>query len=194
MSDTGNSTTPSTTSASGTTTGESTTTGSTTAEGSTSSASEASASVGFLYGLPDMGAVDPIECSLFAQDCLDDQKCAAWANDGGEILNATKCVPLDPDPHGVGDVCTFEGALQSGVDSCDPDSRCLGEAGGIVNEGTCVALCSGTPERPLCSDPDLECVFTEMDVLPVCIAPCACEGKSSCVALLDGTGECVPAP
>ncbi|MEX1364969.1 MAG: hypothetical protein AB1Z98_17710, partial [Nannocystaceae bacterium] len=34
----------------------------------------------------------PPQCSLFAQDCPDGEKCMPWANDGGDAWNATICV------------------------------------------------------------------------------------------------------
>ncbi len=178
----------------GTTSSGSTTTSSTTDESSTSSPTDPSASGGFLYGLPDMGPFEQFECSLIEQDCEDDEKCAAWANDGGNVLNATTCRPLDPDAAAIGNPCTYEGSLLSGIDSCGRDARCLGEEDGAANEGICVPLCTGSEEEPVCDDPQLECIYTEMEVLPVCITPCECEGEASCEAQLDGQGECVPAP
>lgn len=177
-----------------TTSGHGFSTGSSTDDGMTTATSIGSASVGFLYGSPDGGSSTPFECSQLEQNCGEGEKCSAWANDGGNTLNAAKCVPVDPDADSIGEPCIYEGSLLSGVDSCELGARCMGEAGGIVNEGICVPLCVGSDENPICDDPNLECVPTEMEAAHFCIAPCECEGKSSCVASIEGQGECVPAP
>ena len=83
-------------------------------------------------GTADSGVVDtgevwldlPTSCSTFAQDCPPGFKCMPWASDGGNSWNATRCVPIAPDPNAPGEPCTVEGSGVSGLDDCDGTSMC----------------------------------------------------------------------
>ena len=50
-------------------------------------------------------------CDLWEQDCPEGEKCNPWANDGGASWNALRCVPIDPNPDGVGEPCTVSGIV-----------------------------------------------------------------------------------
>jgi hypothetical protein len=125
--------------------------------------------VGFIQD-PDGGGVN-IECDVWAQDCMDGEKCMPWANDGGGAWNATRCSPLDDNPSQVGDPCTVEGSGVSGIDNCDISSMCW-DVDPETNMGTCIAFCSGSEANPVCEDPTTSCVITNEGTLILCLPNC----------------------
>ena len=125
---------------------------------------------------PDGGGVS-YECSFLAQDCPPGEKCNAWANDGGGAWNATKCVPVVPDPDEPGEPCTVEGSGTSGIDTCELGAMCW-DVDPKTNEGTCVAFCQGDEANPICEDPDTQC--EGRDIL-LCL-PLCCPLEQNCPA------------
>lgn len=151
------------------------------------------------------GGTDPggPTCDNWAQDCPDEQKCAAYADDGGSSWNNLKCVPAPPDGGQPGDPCTVEGSGVSGIDSCAYGSMCW-DVDGDTGQGTCVALCTGSPDAPNCAPPDTTCVIANEGVLNICLPKCDpliqdCQGGDLClpnpvdpngfVCVLDASGE-----
>ncbi len=110
------------------------------------------------------------ECDLWAQDCMDGEKCMPWANDGGNSWNASKCTPLSSLPSQAGDACTVEGSGVSGVDSCDAGLMCWNVD--EENNGTCVPLCQGSQNNPLCDNIDDTCIVANDGFLPLCLPNC----------------------
>ncbi|MEM7153268.1 MAG: ribulose phosphate epimerase [Myxococcota bacterium] len=119
---------------------------------------------------PDGGGPNN-ECDIWAQDCPEGEKCMPWDNSGGSSWNATRCSPIEDNPGQPGDTCTVEGSGVSGIDSCDLASMCW-DVDGETNMGTCVGFCEGSPEAPLCSDPDEACSITNDGVLILCLPLC----------------------
>jgi hypothetical protein len=152
---------------------------------------------GVFYGACPGDVGSDFECDVWSQDCPADEKCMPWANDGGSAWNAHKCSPLDPDPRQPGEECTVEGSGVSGVDNCEAGSMCW-DVDPDTLEGHCVALCSGTPEAPTCSDSDTTCSILNDGVLPLCVASCDpvlqnCVGDEICVPTPDGNSfVCLP--
>lgn len=107
---------------------------------------------------------NPIECSLFDQDCPNDSKCAPWANDGGDTWNATRCVPIADDTAFFGDACTVEGDPLSGMDDCVQGAVCWDSPRFGLS---CVALCFGPKDDPSCEDPSTVCTLD--GVAPLCL-------------------------
>ena len=151
-------------------------------------------SCNFLGCTPDVPHIE--ECDIWNDDCPRGEKCTYWANDGGSLLNATRCVPLDPQPVGPGEPCVAQG---QGFDDCAAGSVCWSST--RYPEGECVAFCVGSPEDPDCSDPGSVC-HVSGDGLALCIPQCdpldpqACpEGQacypvdSSTVCVSDASGE-----
>lgn len=141
---------------------------------------------GSCAALPDgvLAHCTTIECSLTAQDCPEDEGCRAWANDGGDIWNASRCVPIDPTPGEVGAPCSVEGSGVSGVDSCDIGLMCW-NVGADTLEGECVAYCEGAAMG--CEDSAEACVVYNDGYLPLCLPVCDPLGASC------GEGEgCYP--
>ena len=140
----------------------------------------------------------PGECDVFAQDCPDDQKCAAFANDGGNSWNSTKCVPISGTKV-PGDPCAAEGGGVSGLDDCEKGSMCWDLDG--ESKGLCVALCTGSQAQPECGDPTTACAVVNDGVLNLCLDRCDplvqdCPGDDLClpiddayVCVLDASGE-----
>jgi hypothetical protein len=144
----------------------------------------------------------PPQCDNWAQDCPDGEKCAAYADNGGSSWNNLKCVPADPAGGQAGDPCTVEGSGVSGFDSCAKGSMCW-DIDPDSGQGTCVALCGGSPDAATCADPNTSCVIANEGVLNLCLNKCDpllqdCEGKDLClpnpndpdgfVCVLDASG------
>ena len=111
------------------------------------------------------------ECSTFRQDCPAGHKCNAWSSDGGGAWNSTRCFPVDQDPDHVGETCTVIDSGVSGMDSCDVASMCW-DVNPETNEGTCVPMCVGSANGPLCEDPARVCVQAAGGVLNLCLPKC----------------------
>ena len=154
---------------------------------------ETGISSGFITD-PDGGGVS-IECSVWDQDCAEGEKCSAWANDGGSSWNATRCVPLDPNPAQPGDPCTVEGSGVSGIDTCDVSSMCW-DVDPEMNVGTCVAFCTGSENAPVCDDPTTSCSIANDGTLILCLPTCDpltqnCAEGQACYPI-DNSFVCAP--
>jgi len=123
-------------------------------------------SAGFIYGTPDTEG-EPIECSVFDQNCGLDEKCTAWANDGGDVWNATRCTGVDPDAVGLGEPCTVEGSEYSGIDNCDLGQVCFGVDEDTLT-GQCTAYCNTRGDELSCDDAELSCM-TFGSTMSVCV-------------------------
>ncbi len=145
---------------------------------------------------PD-GAHGMIECDVWAQNCPPGQKCAAWAEGGGNSWNATKCVDVMGD--GLpGDPCSTIGGDVSGMDDCAFGSMCWD----IDDEhhGTCRGLCTGTSAVPICPKMHV-CPQSSEGVVNLCFPTCDpllqdCPGDDLCLpyvdvflCLLDASGD-----
>ncbi len=106
-------------------------------------------------------------CDVFAQDCPEGQKCAPWADDGSNAWNAVKCVEVTGTDK-PGDECTVSGLL-TGMDSCIEGAICWNSNDEGV--GTCLALCTGSPEAPMCPNKTL-CSISGSGVLNLCLPTC----------------------
>ncbi len=134
------------------------------------------------------------ECDLWTQDCDDGEKCMPWANNGGGSWNASKCTPVNSEPGQPGDPCTVEGSGVSGVDTCIAGAMCWDVD--EENNGTCVALCGGSPAAGVCDDPTTSCIIANDGFLPLCLEVCDpllqdCADGSACYPGDDGF-VCVP--
>ena len=134
---------------------------------------------------PDVGSA--IECDVFKQDCAPGEKCTAWAEGGGGAWNATKCVPVTG-MKAPGDMCMAEGSGVSGIDDCQAGAMCWNVDD--MNMGTCVALCKGTPNAPICDD-NISCAIFNNGVLNLCLPACDpllqdCPGDDLCLMIGEG--------
>ncbi len=140
------------------------------------------------------GPIDGGDCSLWAQDCGDGEKCMPWANDGGSAWNSSRCTPIDSVPGQPGDACTVEGSGVSGIDTCDTGSMCWNVDD--KNAGICAPLCTGSEGAPLCDDITTTCVIANDGFLPLCLPSCDplsqdCQDGSGCYPSENGF-VCVP--
>ncbi len=147
---------------------------------------------------PDGGGVS-IECSIWDQDCGEDEKCQPWANDGGKQQNASRCTPLAPDPNAPGDPCTVEGSAVSGIDDCDVGVLCYDVVDDSL-EGTCVSMCSGSEDVPVCPEGSW-CSISNEGVLALCLPDELCVEDEVCQCMCgDGVdpdcseGQCDEPP
>lgn len=141
-------------------------------------------------GCYDQGP-DPFECSTWEQDCPSGEKCTVYANDGGGSWNASRCVPLVPDPDGVGQSCEALESGVSGLDTCRKGTLCW-DVDPVTLEGTCYAFCEGSYEDPSCPPASTCAAF---DVLAICDPWCHpleddCYAGDVCVSseYIDGFG------
>lgn len=143
--------------------------------------------------IPYDGGPHPDLCDIWAQDCPDGEKCTPYADDGGSTWNSVTCRPVAPDPAQVGEPCTAEDGL-SGVDTCDLGLFCWDLD--VNLEGTCTALCTGSPEAPECAPPNTFCAISGDGVLSLCLDNCdplapACDADEVCVQIWSDEFGCV---
>jgi hypothetical protein len=106
------------------------------------------------------------ECDTWAQDCPEGQKCTPYIADGGGGWNVAKCVDVIGTDK-PGDECTSEGAA-SGIDTCIEGVMCWGVD--MNGNGTCVSMCSGSPDAPFCEEGF--CTIAAEGVLHLCFRDC----------------------
>jgi hypothetical protein len=158
-----------TTEGAGSSSGESSSGGTTegVSAGSSSSGGEFETGVVFIVE-PEVGA--GMDCDPWLQDCPVGEKCNPWDSSGGGSWDANACFPVDPFPVGVGETCTVVGSGTSGIDDCEAGAMCW-DVDAATNEGTCVALCTGSPMAPMCAAGS-SCVITNGGVLTLCLPGC----------------------
>lgn len=177
------STSSSTTDVPGSTSGPATTAdpvGSTSVDPTTGGATTSSDSTGVVF---------PEFCSVFEQDCPEGYKCSPYARDGGTTWNDTICVPVVDDPAGYGEPCMAEESALSGYDNCGLGALCLVEDADTL-EGECIELCGGSPEEPMCEQPEARCVISAEGGVAPCVLPCdplgdTCDSDEVCVSAND---------
>ncbi|MBL9103529.1 MAG: ribulose phosphate epimerase [Myxococcales bacterium] len=111
-----------------------------------------------------------------------------YADNGGNAWNALKCVPVMEDPAGVGEACFVVDSAVSGIDNCGFGAMCWDVD--EENMGTCVAMCTGTPDSPMCESGFVCPVYGE-GVINICLPTCHpleqdCPGGELCINYLDG--------
>jgi hypothetical protein len=166
---------------------------------STTRTSEDGGDSGAFVGLPDGGSM-PVPCELLDEaggipggECQLEDKCSAYASDGGDVPNAARCVPLASSPGQADEPCTVQGWVASGLDDCDRGLACWGVDPDTL-EGECVPLChAGAP--PTCADPNRRCRHAG-GPLRICLLACnpladTCAEGSHCYPF-DGWPSCLP--
>ena len=133
------------------------------------SSSDDSGGAAFLP-FPDAGTKS-WPCSTFAQDCPANEKCMPYSNDGGGVWNDVRCSPIAVDAASVGEPCRVEGNRVSGLDDCDLGLICW-DVNPETNIGSCLPMCSGSADAPLCDDPNRTCTQNGAGVLNLCQPRC----------------------
>ncbi len=130
-------------------------------------------------------------CDLWVQDCPEGQKCTAWASDGGNSWNDTKCTPVAPNPHKPGEPCKVEGSGVSGIDDCELGAMCW-DVDPDTLTGTCVGLCDDSSRAPTCAEPKTKCFISGEGILNLCLPTCdplASDCLEGQVCIDDGGGS-----
>lgn len=194
--DTGSSTeAPPPPSTTGTTTASTTTSSppTTTSDGTTAG----SETTGELFLVPSDGGGEHCMCDLFGQDCPEGEKCTPWNEDGGDVLDCSRCSAIAAQPRGLGETCTVEGSATSGLDDCDLGLLCW-DVDPDTLQGTCAALCTGSEDDPQCEG-STECLIANDGYLIVCLPACdpltfgSCPDDEACVPSREAF-VCVPSP
>jgi hypothetical protein len=105
-------------------------------------------------------------CDPWSQDCPSGEKCAAY-NAGSNTWNANKCV-IVMGTGKTGDPGMYDGA-ELGTDDCDVGYMCYYT--NMEGAGTCVPLCTGTPDAPFCDEASNCSVSNDGSVL-LCLDSC----------------------
>ncbi|MCH9683809.1 MAG: hypothetical protein K0V04_20425 [Deltaproteobacteria bacterium] len=137
-------------------------------------------------------------CSVRDQNCFDDFKCVAWAEDDGDAWTGTKCIGTALAPIEVGEACTVDGTPVSGRDDCVRGSMCWDVDPGSL-EGVCVPFCgSEDTAGQVCPD-GTACMDDGQEVLALCLPPCdplaplACAADEICRWFpASAAGFCIP--
>lgn len=128
-------------------------------------------------------------CSVWEQDCPRGQKCTVWAEDG-DTWTGERCVPVVASPDAPGEPCTAEGPGLTGIDTCDVGSICF-DLDPRTLQGLCTPFCSGSPNAPMCEDPDRWCPVFSDAFIPLCLLTCNplqddCPEGQGCYPSSDG--------
>ncbi len=115
------------------------------------------------------------ECTLELQDCMEGLKCMPYNNKGGSWWNAVACFPVDPDPVGVGEPCSYYEHTLSGYDNCGHGEFCW-----PTNEdgtGVCKDLCDAADPDDIwdslyCENPGATPYIGCQDCFCVCEVAC----------------------
>ncbi|MBZ5708218.1 hypothetical protein [Nannocystis pusilla] len=168
------------------------------ASGSTSAASTDHG--GSFTAGPDLG---PSECDPWRKACPEGQKCMPYSGDGDHVWESWGCFDLVPDPAGVDEPCMVIDSGVSGKDSCDDGLMCW-FVDWDTGMGTCLSMCTGSPEAPTCPEPMTSCTITAEATLILCLPHCDplaqdCTGGDLCIpnpqdpnsflCVLDASGE-----
>jgi hypothetical protein len=134
----------------------------------TSTTTSADSDTGGFITTSDGGPIGK-ECDQWVQDCPEGQKCNAYSGDGDSAWESLKCVDVVPDPDGLYEPCEVFGSAVSGEDTCDVGLMCWDVVDG---QGTCIAYCTGSPDKPSCADPDASCILNAEGVITLCLPKC----------------------
>ena len=129
-----------------------------------------------------------IMCDWWAQDCGAGKKCGAIASTPGSgSWDANVCMSVGCEPPGAPCMKVDDPApCASQTDTCDATSICM-DVDADTGIGTCVEMCTGTPDDPACPVSGQTCRQLFSGVLNVCLPDCnpllpgACAPGLACV-------------
>ncbi|MCA9651512.1 MAG: hypothetical protein H6712_30080 [Myxococcales bacterium] len=110
------------------------------------------------------------DCDMFAQDCMEGEKCVPWSELPDLMPDAIRCCPVAEPVAQAGDLCTLNGYLGSCIDNCAPGTMCFDFDGD--GEGVCQEMCSGTAENPTCTNAPDDVCFIFWAGVPFCFSKC----------------------
>ena len=134
-----------------------------------------------------------IMCDWWAQDCGAGKKCGAIASTPGSgSWDANVCMSVGCEPPGAPCMKVDDPApCASQTDTCDATSICM-DVDADTGIGTCVEMCTGSPEDPACPQTGLECAQLNGGVLNLCVPGCdpllpgSCPDGEVCTAAYQG--------
>lgn len=137
------------------------------------------------YPCCEHGGLCQFTCDVWAQDCEAGEKCMPWGSQEEGRWKGSACVPVAPDPKGIGEACTAAMGGFGGADDCGPGAMCWG-VDQSTDQGWCAALCTGDENAPMCPDTTTDCVRLD-GVVNVCAPACDplvqdCPAGNVCVA------------
>ncbi|WAS96776.1 ribulose phosphate epimerase [Nannocystis punicea] len=129
-----------------------------------------------------MGTQGVKECDPWVQDCPIGQKCVPFPSAGEGALDSLHCAPVAESPEQAGDPCVLQGTGSELTDNCDVGLFCW--------DSSCVPLCSGSPDAPVCDDPADVCLIANDEALTLCLPKCDplaqdCEADEVCLSVGD---------
>lgn len=131
---------------------------------------------------PTTGTAEEFECNQWTQNCPEGQKCALYSQGGGSgDFDAARCVPVVDPPRQLGELCIAEGEFGDGLDDCDAGLICSGI--GPTKNGSCIPLCQGLEDDPLCPE-DWLCAGGIGNFFDMCLPSCDPLAQDC----LEGTG------
>lgn len=120
---------------------------------------------------PTTGTAEEFQCNQWTQNCPEGEKCALYSQGGDDNndFDAAKCVPVVDPPKQLDELCISEGEFGDGLDDCDAGLICVGI--GPTKNGTCVPLCQGLEDDPLCPE-DWLCAGGSGNFFDLCLPSC----------------------
>src|SRR5690606_12305547 len=142
---------------------------------------------------PDQGP--GVYCDIWDEDCAEGQKCMPVSLDGDSAWESLACVPIAPEPDALNEPCQLLGTGLDGLDTCEQHTMCW-NVDPDTGEGTCLGLCTGTPDVPTCADPGAVCQISGEGVLNLCIPKCDpleqdCPDGEACIPNHNNAFVCV---
>ncbi|MGB1698914.1 MAG: hypothetical protein ACPHRO_03095 [Nannocystaceae bacterium] len=143
-------------------------------------------------------------CDWWAQDCGAGQKCSAIVSTPGSgSWDANVCMSVGCEPPGAPCMKVDDPAPCSNpTDTCDATSICM-SVDADTGIGTCVEMCTGSPEDPACPQTGLQCAQLNGGVLNLCVPGCdpllpgSCPDGEACSPAYQGDSIssfiCLPA-
>lgn len=109
-------------------------------------------------------------CDPWFQDCPDAEKCVPYASTG-DTWDANLCGIVQGE-QGLGQTCVYDGPT-IGTDDCDATTLCWNAlAVGDELIGTCFEFCTGSSDRPSCTDALTSCRSGNNDSIALCLPTC----------------------
>ncbi|GEM_PF-1082912 len=119
----------------------------------------------------DVGSGYSPPCDVWQQDCSVGDKCMPVDTDLDGYPDDNQCVPIEANPKDVGEPCTQSHGGR--FDDCREGAECMAltQPCGEPSEGTCVALCQGSPSAPECGAGEV-CALWNSGTEPWCTDRC----------------------
>lgn len=88
------------------------------------------------------------ECSVWAQDCAEGNKCVPWSLEDDLVPDEVRCCPTQANPKQPHEECTVQDYFGSCIDDCAEGSMCLDVDMDL--QGICQPFCRGHAGQPMC--------------------------------------------